>query len=118
MKKFILTLLIISCNTYAEVSDKIPSQEGLWLSGTIVGIVLVILLRWTKWINILAIPLTAIFFYFAYDTLIEPDIGSAIIKEQGKPYVMALYGSATLVLLGVIFGNILYKKRKKSHDIF
>lgn len=113
MKKLIFAFLIISCNTYAEVSDKIPSQQGLWVSGVTIGIVLIILLRWTRWINILAIPLTLFFFYFAYDTLIQPDIGSAIIEEQGKSYVIALYGSATLVLLGVMLGNILYIKKKK-----
>ena len=112
MKKFTIGFLILSCNVYAEVSDKMPTQQEIWLTGIIVSFVFIILLRWAKWINILAIPLTILFFYFAFDTLTQPDIGPAIVKEQGKTYILALYGSTTSVLLSVIVGNILNRKRK------
>ncbi|MCG8512052.1 MAG: hypothetical protein MI741_22785, partial [Rhodospirillales bacterium] len=55
-------------------------------------------------------PVAILFFYLAYDTLAQPDIGPAIVKEQGKPYIFALYGSSILVLIGVVIGNLLGRR--------
>jgi hypothetical protein len=114
MKKIIFLLPLIPSNVYAEVSDKMPTQPGLWITGLITGAIVALLLRWSKWLNILAAPLVLLFFYFAYDTLAQPDIGPAIIKEQGTPYIIALYGSAVLVLVGTVVGNILNKVKYKN----
>ncbi len=114
MKKIIFLLSLVPLNVYAEVSDKSPTQSGLWITGLITCAVVTLLLRWSKWLNILAAPLVLLFFYFAYDTLAQPDIGPAIIKEQGTLYITALYGSAVLVLVGVIVGNVLNKVKCKN----
>ena len=102
-------VLIIPLTSQAEVSDKMATQSGLWLSGFIAGALLAVFIRWSRWANIIGLPLIALFFYFAYDTLAQPDIGPAIIREQGAPYIVALYGSAVLVLVGLLVGNYLYK---------
>ena len=91
------------------------TQPGLWLSGLLAGLVVALGIRWSKWLNIIGLPLAALFFYFAYDTLAQPDIGPAIIKEQGKPYIMALYGAAVLVFIGVVTGNYLNKVKVHSN---
>lgn len=113
-KIIIYPLVLTPLNVCAEVSDKMPTQSGLWITGLVGGTVAALLLRSSKRLNILAVPLVLLFFYFAYDTLAQPDIGPAIIKEQGTPYVMALYGSAVLVLMGIIVGNVLNKMKRKN----
>ena len=85
------------------------TQPGLWLSGLLAGLVVAVCIRWSKWANLIGVPLAALFLYSAYDTLAQPDIGPAIIQEQGTPYILALYGSAILVVIGVLIGNYLNK---------
>jgi len=102
-----LALLTLSFSAAAEVSDKMASQPGTWVSGVVVGILLALGIRWSKWGNLAGVPVAAGFFYFAWETLHQPHIGPAIIKEQGTPYIIALYGSAVLVAMGVLLGNYL-----------
>lgn len=104
---FIMTLFPLSAT--AEVSDKMFTQQELWLSGLLTGLGAAVFIRWSTWLNLLGVPLAALFLYFAYDTLAQSDIGSAIIQEQGTPYIFALYGSAILVVVGVLIGNFLNK---------
>ena len=111
MKKICALLLLLPVSAIAEVSDKMATQPGLWFSGLIAGILVAAAVRWTKWLNLIGVPLVVLFFYFAYDTLAQPNIGPAIIREQGVPYIIALYGSAVLVLLGLIAGNYLRKPK-------
>ncbi len=111
---FLITLFPLSAA--AEVSDKMVTQQELWLSGLLTWLVIAVFIRWSTWLNLLGVPLAALFLYFAYDTLAQPDIGSAIIQEQGTPYILALYGSAILVVIGVLIGNFLNKKH--SHPSY
>jgi CBS-domain-containing membrane protein len=115
MKKYTYFLILLfPISAAAEVSDKMATQQGLWLSGLLTGLVVAVCIRWSKWTNLIAIPLAVMFLYFAYDTLAQPNIGPAIIKEQGTPYIVALYGSAILVVIGVLIGNSLNKLKVSS----
>lgn len=107
---------ILSCPlvAYAEVSDKMATQPELWAQGAVVGCILGVAIRWSKWVNIVGFPIVALFFYLAYDTLAQPDIGPAIIKEQGSSYIVALYGSATLALIGLAIGNYMFRGKCKN----
>ena len=107
--------MFFSLPAFAEVSDKMNSQAGLYFSGLLAGGLLLLLVRWSIWANIIAVPLVGLFFYFAYETLADPFVGPAIIQEQGVSYVFALYGSAALVLVGAVYGNyLLFKAKKKA----
>ena len=110
MNRIILLLLFFSLHANAEVSDKMNSQAGLYFSGFLTGCLLALLIRWSKWANLIAWPLVGLFFYFAYETLADPFVGPAIIQEQGVAYVFASYGSGVLVLIGAIYGNCLSLK--------
>jgi hypothetical protein len=114
MKRSVAILLLVPVSVFAEVSDKMATQSELWITGLVGGIVLSAMVRWSKWLNFLAIPIVVLFFYLAYDTLAQPYIGQAIVKEQGKPYIYALYGSSIIVLTGVVIGNILGKWRSNA----
>jgi len=116
MRKIAIIILLLPYKIFAEVSDKMASQSELWLFALIFSISLGFLLRWSKWINIVALPFTILFYYYAYDTIAQPDIGPAIIQEQGKIYIFALYGSASLVFLGVCIGNILNLFKNNCRD--
>lgn len=109
-----LAPLTLSFSASAEVSDKMASQPGIWVSGVVVGILLTLGIRWSRWGNLVGVPVAAGCFYFAWDTLNQPHIGPAIIKEQGTPYIIALYGSAALVAMGVLLGNYLNKLRGRK----
>ena len=114
MNRVLFFLLLCPLVAYAEVSDKMATQPELWVQGGLVGCVLAAAIRWSKWVNLIGLPLVVLFFYLAYDTLAQPDIGPAIINEQGSPYIIALYGSATLVLLGVAAGNYMFRAKCKN----
>jgi len=114
MNRIFLVLLALPAPALAEVSDKMATQPSLWFSGGLVGVLLVLGIRWSKWVNFIGVPLAVLFFYFAWNTLRQPYIGPAIIKEQGTPYILALYGSAALVALGVVLGNYLNKLRCRN----
>ena len=114
MNKSVIYLLLVSNSAYAEVSDKIPTQSSIWLAGISIGLLLVLLLVWSKWINVLAIPIVIFFFMFAFGTL-HSDIGPAIIKEQGVPYIVALYGSASFAFVCLVLGNILRARGVRAH---
>lgn len=114
MNRILFVFLVLPTPALAEVSDKMATQPGLWVSGGIVGIVLVWGIWKSKWVNFVGAPLAVLFFYFAWDTLRQPDIGPAIIKEQGSAYILALYGSAVLVVLGVVLGNYLNRLKCRN----
>jgi hypothetical protein len=110
MNKIILLLLFFSLPAIAEVSDKMNSQADLYFSGFLSGCLLALLIRWSKWTNLIAWPLVALFFYFAYETFADPFIGPVIIQEQGIAYIFASYGLGVFALIGVIYGNYLSLK--------
>lgn len=114
MNRTLYLLLFFSLPAIAEVSDKMPSQAGLYLTGFFAGSLLSLLIRWSKWANLVAWPLVVVFSYYAYDTLFDPFIGPAIIHEQGKSYIFASYASPILVLCGAIYGNFLLIKKLKE----
>lgn len=101
-----IVLLLLPLPALAEVSDKMPSQQNLWLSGLVLAVAMGFAVRRSRWFNLLAWPLVMMFFYGAYDLLNQADVGLAIVHEQGGAYVFASYGSAVLVLVGVVVGNV------------
>lgn len=106
-------LLLLPLPAFAEVSDKMPTQQNLWTTGLLLALCLGFAVRWSTWFNLLAWPLIALCFYGAYDLLTQADVGPAIIREQGNAYIVASYGSAALVLLGVAAGNLLRRRQAR-----
>ena len=98
---------------YAEVSDKMASISHLWIQGFVGAIILFVLIRWSIWFSILGVVIVFLFSVISYQTLSDPFVGTAIIKEQGTPYIFATYGSVLLMAVGCLAGLILNRKRNK-----
>lgn len=111
MLRRLTLLLLLPFPVFAEVSDKMPSQQNLWVTGLVLAVCLGLAVRWSTWANLFAWPLAGLFFYGAYDLLTQADVGPAIMREQGSAYMIAAYGSAVLVLVGVIAGNLLRRRK-------
>ncbi|GGY59375.1 hypothetical protein GCM10011297_34910 [Bacterioplanes sanyensis] len=114
MNRYAIALVLLPNSALAEVSDKIASQPSLWVSGALLSSILAVSIRWSSWLNLAGLPLVALLFYSAWNTLNQPYIGPAIIEEQGLPYVFALYGSAVLTGLGLLLGNYLNKLKRRN----
>jgi hypothetical protein len=112
MKNLLILLSAISIPAFAEVSDKIASIPELWLQGAIGGAVLYFLVRWSIWFGILALLVVAFLGAVSYETLQDPFVGGAVLREQGTQYVVASYGSATLMAVGVLLGATINYRRK------
>ena len=105
MRRLMLSLAIAAATAVApsvaraEVSDKIPSIPSLWLGPLAYGGLALLLTRFRWWLCFALIPLTLILAGASFSELIrDPDIGPAILREQGVPYVASVYGSVALLI--------------------
>lgn len=101
-----LILLCMVPPAAAEVADKMSSQPSLYVSGALVGAILLVLVRWSKWANVVALPVALFSIIGAYDTLSDQAVMQAISAEQGPWYTWALWASAALIVAGVVIGNV------------
>ena len=94
-------LLALSASpALAEVSDKIPSLANLWLWAA--GFTLAaLLLAWRRPVAGLAVvPFAAFWAWSGHEMLSDPWVGPAILREQGRAYVQAVYWSAAAGVTG------------------
>lgn len=97
-------LLLRPAALLAEVSDKIPTQSELWLTGAVVAALGYVAWRWRLWAGLGLLVLAAPFALQGVAVLAEPDIGPHAIREQGIPYVVASGACALLATAGMAFG--------------
>ena len=114
-KRLTFAALFVSFNAVAEVSDKMATNPELWLQGFIFVIPVYFLTVWRKGFLGLGILFTVFFAYVAYATLSDPYIGVGIIKEQGRPYIIASYSAAVIIALCSALGLI--KNKAKSKEV-
>ncbi len=113
-KRLTFAALFVSFNAVAEVSDKMATIPELWLQGFIFGIPVYFLTVWRKGFLGLGILFTVFFAYVTYATLSDPYVGVGIIKEQGRPYIIASYSAAVINALCSALGLIKNKAKFKS----
>ncbi len=77
------------------------------------AIILLVLIRWSIWFSVLGVITILLFSVISYQTLSDPCVGPAIIKEQGMPYIFASYGSVLLMAVGFFAGLTLNRRRNK-----
>jgi hypothetical protein len=103
---FILSLAVIffPASAFAEVSDKMPSITRIWVQGAIVGGIGFLLACYRIWAGLIFGLVTVFFCIGTYDLISDPYVGPAIIAEQGKPYLFAVYGSIIMMSVSLIIG--------------
>ena len=99
---------------HAEVSDKMASIPQLWVQGIVIAIILFALVRWSVWLSIFAIVVITFFGIATYETLADPYVGPAIMKEQGVPYAVSAYSSVVAMLIGFVGGFMLNRRKLKK----
>ncbi|WP_444886891.1 hypothetical protein [Microbulbifer sp. JMSA008] len=110
MKYIVPLLSLFPLPALAEVSDKMTSIPVMWAQGAVGAIILMFLIRRFIWASVLGFLVVAFFTYASYATFDNPHIGPAIIKEQGTPYIVAAYGSAALMAVGLCWGIFLNRR--------
>jgi len=101
MLKIILgiIILIVSLPSYAEVSDKMPTITDLWSKGVVIGLIAIScsFIRW--WAPLMFIPVTLFFSIASIGTITDPNVGPAILNEQGNIYGVSAIGAAAMIIV-------------------
>ena len=98
------TLVLLPDALHAEVSDKIPSQLELWLTGVAIAGLGYLAWRWRVWAGLVLLVVSVPLALQGLTVLAQPDIGPHAIREQGVPYVVASGACALLAAVGMAFG--------------
>ena len=114
MRFIILALVLIPISAHAEASDKILSIIELWGFGIVVTLIFTFLVRIYRMAALVGILVIGLYAYTIADIVDDPFVGPAVLEEQGVSYLIASYGSITLIALGVAFGVFLNFKRNQS----
>jgi hypothetical protein len=99
-------------SAFAEVSDKGTSIPEHWILALPVAVIVLVAARWRWWLAIpLALPLVMLI-WAGVDLHTEPDIGPALLREQGWAYFFSLWGSDLVMAGGLAFGTWLGWRRR------
>jgi hypothetical protein len=104
---------LLAAPAFADVSDKILSVPGMWLQAVLIGGA-AILAGWFRWW--LGLPFMILPIVIALSTVglgHDPEMGPAIIKEQGLTYFQNFYASALLAALLVGVGMWIGWRRRR-----
>jgi hypothetical protein len=93
--------LFLPIRIFAEVSDKMMSWPALWSWVFVIPLVTWALLRKSKWLVVLPLPLAALLALGSFDSWRDPYIGPAVVEELGYLYLML--GFVPLISIGVLF---------------
>lgn len=104
-----VALLVVALphRAFAEVSDKAASIPEHWMLALPFATVALIAAWWRWW---LAIPLGWLLvakIWVGFEMFVDPDIGRALLREQGIHYFLSLWGSDLLVATGLVAGFLL-----------
>ena len=106
-------LLLFSTTVFAEVTDKLPTQESIWIEGIIFFGASFIAIRWHRIFNILGVLFLIWFFVFALDVY---ELWWPIYYEFGVTYYLSALAMGCLVIAGIVLGNIAANNKKKPQN--
>ena len=93
-----LLLVLAPMPALAEVSDKVASIPQLWLTGALAGVVALLASRYRITLGTILLPISMLLVFAGLEPIHDPYVGPAVISEQGQIYVVAVYGSAIMLL--------------------
>ena len=96
--RLIYLLLLLPLPAFAEVSDKIASIPQLWITAAVVGLVAFLASRYRLALGLVLLPVSVLLILVGLEPVRDPFVGPAVIVEQGQTYVLAVYGSVTILL--------------------
>jgi hypothetical protein len=98
-------LLATPVASFAEVSDKAPTEVQLWVQGVVFSLLAIVLGAWRAWLVVVpAIAALLLFGFFWVDTR-DPAFRAALEGELGAGYLLSAYAAAVLpaVVASVVF---------------
>jgi len=96
--RLIYLLLLLPLPAFAEVSDKVASIPQLWIIASAVGVVTFLASRYRFALGLVLLPVSVLLILAGLEPVRDSFVGPAVISEQGQAYVVAVYGSATILL--------------------
>lgn len=91
-------LALVPMPAFAEVSDKVASIPQLWLTSGIAGAVAFLVGRYRVTFGAILLPISALIVVVGLEPVRDPIVGPAVVSEQGRGYLVAVYGSASMLL--------------------
>ena len=109
----LLILLFIHTpqTAFAEVMDKEPSLFAIWGYALIGSLVCFMSGQYKWWLPIVIFPISIFFPLGIVIETLDPHVGSAILNEVGRSYGLQAYAATFLVLLSLITGIIMGRKK-------
>jgi hypothetical protein len=98
----------------AEIVDKVPPAWVIVVCSALCVLVSWPLMRWKKWLVIVALPLALFSAASVLEEVRSPDVGLAIIAELGYSYVVIAYASALAPFILIV--ALLLRKKKGEPD--
>ena len=107
----IFSLINIPQQAFAEVVDKEPTLFAIWVSALIGSLVCFLSGQYKWWIPIIIFPIAIARPLGCVIATLDPHVGPAIFNEAGWPYVIQAYAATFLVLLSIITGIIMGRRK-------
>ncbi|MCE2744785.1 MAG: hypothetical protein LW710_02630 [Burkholderiales bacterium] len=109
---FVAACCFLPLCAHAEVLDKFPQIQGMWLHVALGVLFAGVALRIHWSVFVLALVYPALWFVSLLMEVHSFDLGPAIVAEAGQSYSMNAHAAAIVWLLGVV-GLLIWKTRSK-----
>lgn len=109
---FVIACCFVPLSAYAEVLDKLPQTQDMWLHAALGVLFAGIALRIHWGVFVLTLIYPALWFVSLLMDLYSFDLGPAIAAEGGQPYLTNAHAAAIVWLLGVL-GLLVWKRMGK-----
>lgn len=111
----VLLLTLAASPALAEVSDKIPSTQVLWGWAIGFNLAAVLLSLWRPALGLAVVPVAAFQAWAGHEMISDPDIGPAILQEQGAGYFTQAYASGAVGVIGpLLIAGLLTALRRRT----
>lgn len=111
---FVIACLVVPLCAQAEVMDKLPQTQDMWLHAALGVLFAGIALRIHWGMFALALVYPALWFASLLIDMHSFDLGPAIVAEGGQPYLTNAHAAVIVWLLGVV-GLMGWKIRGKFY---
>lgn len=114
MNRLYLLVFIVPAMARAEVMDKEASLGTLWIWAVVSSVVLFLAARFRPKLLLVAAPLPVLFFCGQLLEVMDPFVGSGILREAGPIYVASSWVAPVVALCGLVAGIL---ARRRYHAV-
>lgn len=104
MNRLHFFLIFLPVIAHAEVMDKQASLGTMWLWAVVSAVLLFLTARFRLKFLVVAAPLAVVFFYGQLLEVMDPFVGSGILREAGPMYIASAWAVPVVALCSVVAG--------------